>query len=60
VKSVDVFEIAVQEFNLQTLSEEDLIKARSILSLKLSEADWILNCKKYHKLHHSPESKKSD
>ena len=58
VKAVEVFEIAIQEFDLQSLPEEDLIRARSILSLKLSEADWIHNCRKYHKSHHHPESKK--
>jgi len=52
VKSVEVFEIAVREFNLHSLSEEDLVKARSILSEKLSEANRILNSRKQMRIRH--------
>ena len=38
---------------LQSLSIEELTKVRAALSLKLAEADWILNGKKYHKSHFS-------
>ena len=44
-------ENALSTLPLQKLSDEELTKIRAILSLKLSEADWILHCRKHHKLH---------
>ena len=42
-------ENALSALPLQSLTDEELTKVHAILSLKLSEAAWILNCRKYHK-----------
>lgn len=51
---------ALSALPLQSLSDEELTKVRATLSLKLSEADWIMNCRKHHKIHFHPDNKTTD
>lgn len=44
---------ALSSVELQDLSDDDLKKMRAMLSLKLSEADWTLQARLHHRIHHS-------
>ena len=46
---------AVSQLDLQSMSDEELSKVRATLSLKTSEADWILNGRKHYKTHFAPK-----
>jgi len=50
-------ENALSALPLQTLSDEELAKVRAILSLKLSEADFVIKGREHFKTHHCPKSK---
>ena len=46
---------AISQLDLQSMSDEDLRKIRATLSLKTSEADWVINGRKHHKTHFAPK-----
>ena len=48
-------ENALSALPLQSLTDDELTRVHAILSLKLSEAAWILNCRKHHKAHCVPK-----